>query len=1070
MTTAMPPLPSEPLSSDPLPSDPPPSDPLESSLIEAMMSGFVNRDDRADDELEPALIVNHDGRTMKRALSRELETSDGFDMSVAFISQSALLSLKQSFIDFSSRATASGRIVTSTFNYFNSPRVFQELLKLQATTGITVRIWEPAGERRLDRGFPFHPKGYVFIHRVAGTSMISTYVGSSNLTSHALSSNREWNLKVNSTDRSAMSDQLRSELDAQIADTVPLTQEWIDEYARTYAEHAPAMAPRTATDGSRQRRITPNAMQVEALHNLAELRRRGEGKAIVISATGTGKTYLAAFDVRQFAPRRALYLVHQEQILERSKESFRQVLASRRHDLGTLTGHSHDYDERTKVLFSTIQTMSRDDVLSSFGAADFDYILIDEVHHAAAGTYRKILDHFRPRFLLGMTATPERTDGENIFDLFGNNVAYEIRLRQALDAGLLCDFHYYGVHDCVDQPIDDGPETTGPLRDPTLTQRRKVPAMLSILTNDDRVSYIIDKLDLYGQAGVRVRGLVFCSRVEEAEALSDAFNKRVNRATGKRYRTTSLSGSSSRDLRSEGIRALDSGDLEYIFTVDLFNEGIDIPHVNQIVMLRQTQSSIIFTQQLGRGLRRVPGKDCVTVIDFIGNYANNYLIPLALYGNTGDRDVARRNMQIDMVRGCSVSFDPIARERVLRSLDNADLSDMRALSEQYRRIRYEINRIPSLVDIAARDPSLVSTMALKSRNYLAFVRSRESSLGRRAGSTSFASALEATTPAQDGVLTMLTTVMLKGLRPHEALILARLCGILDAPEGTDDAPSSPSRDAPTPSWRNRRVTADDLASDLEGLFPLSDRSPRQIDSAFRTLDLSYFVAGNRKRFGSTPLVAPDGDGGYRISPALSQWLSENSTFARFFLDTIRASLLNAHALQDHLAPTSITPCGFIYGEKYSVFDVMRLCGWSDEQIPQNVGGYRFDPETSTMPILIKYESSQYEDRFLDTRRIRWVSKNGRTLRSPEYVWLMDDIRDAARWRGSHTVPVFVRRRRETQETTYYFVGMVRSITDLHETSNADSSGKRSGIVVSTLTLERPVTPDLFEHLTGSPTI
>ncbi|WP_300768304.1 DUF3427 domain-containing protein, partial [uncultured Bifidobacterium sp.] len=397
------------------------------------------------------------------------------------------------------------------------------------------------------------------------------------------------------------------------------------------------------------------------------------------------------------------------------------------------------------------------------------------------------------------------------------------------------------------------------------------------------------------------------------------------------------------------------------------------------------------------------------------------------------------------------------------------LSDMRALSEQYRQIRYEINRIPLLMDIATRDPSLVATMAFKSKNYLAFVRSREASLSHRKNSPSFESELDATTPEQDGVLTMLTSVVLKGFRPHESLILARLCGILDSPERSVSTIDDFSDDPSIP-WGDRRVSKSNLTDDLKELFPLSDRSPRQIDSAFRSLDLSYFIANNQDRFGATPLVTSAEDGTDRLSLKLSKWLSGNATFTRFFMDTIRASLLNAHILQDHLSSTSITRCGFIYGEKYSVFDVMRMCGWSAEQIPQNVGGYRFDQETSTMPIFIKYESSQYEDRFLDTRRITWVSKNGRTLRSPEYTWLLHDAHNTDLWSASHTVPVFIRRKKEARETTYYFVGMVRSVTDLHETLNADPTGKKSKVVVSTLTLERPVTPDLFEHLTGSPTI
>ena len=191
-----------------------------------------------------------------------------------------------------------------------------------------------------------------------------------------------------------------------------------------------------------------------------------------------------------------------------------------------------------------------------------------------------------------------------------------------------------------------------------------------------------------------MQDLVFCSRREEAKRLSNLFNRQINQQTERPYRTKAITGENSQTERDEAVEQLERGDLDYIFTVDLFNEGVDIPHVNQIVMLRQTKSSIIFTQQLGRGLRKASGKDCVVVIDFIGNYTNNYLIPIALYGNTGDRDVARKNLQRETIGISSISFDKISRERVLASLDTADLSNMKLLSRQYQQMRYELGRIP----------------------------------------------------------------------------------------------------------------------------------------------------------------------------------------------------------------------------------------------------------------------------------------------------------------------------------------------------------------------------------------
>lgn len=422
-----------------------------SSLVEALLSGFVNKKDNVDAQYEPTLIANHDGRTMEYAIKDELQRSQDFDMSVAFVSQGALQVLKQYFLDFADNNDhQAGRIITSTFNYFNSPKAFRELLKLQRETGIQVQVWQPERSSRNDddatAAYPYHPKGYVFHHAQGDEPLYSTYVGSSNLTINALNSNREWNLKVATTDTSGLAEQLSEEIESQISESKPLTDAWLKLYEEDFKKYAPQRPNRKPIEKTSQSQtIQPNAMQVEALMNLAQLRKQGESRAIIVSATGTGKTYLSAFDVRQVKPNRMLYIAQQEQILKKAEESFQKVLGCPKSELGLFSGGSKESDR--KYVFATVQTMSRPETLAQFDADEFDYILVDEVHHAAAESYKRVIDHFQPNFMLGMTATPERTDGANIFELFGNNVAYEIRLQKALEEDMLCPFHYYGVHE-----------------------------------------------------------------------------------------------------------------------------------------------------------------------------------------------------------------------------------------------------------------------------------------------------------------------------------------------------------------------------------------------------------------------------------------------------------------------------------------------------------------------------------------------------------------------------------------------------------------------------------------------
>ena len=405
-------------------------------------------------------------------------------------------------------------------------------------------------------------------------------------------------------------------------------------------------------------------MQREFLKNLQVLRDQGKTRALLISATGTGKTYAAAFAVRQFRPKRVLFLVHREQIAKQALKSFRRVLGDQYNSYGLLSGNSANYE--AQCLFSTMQTMAKSDVHHSFSADAFDFIIIDEVHRAGAPSYQTIMNYFRPAFWLGMTASPERTDDFNIFSLFDHNIAYEIRLQTALGQNLLCPFHYFGITDlAVDQKH---------LSDLSNFQ---------FLTSDERVKHILERAEYFGYSGSRVKGLIFCSSLDECEDLSKKFN-------AKGYQTLALSGDNTQDDREKAIERLtqerrDSSALDYILTVDIFNEGVDIPEINQVLLLRPTQSPIIFLQQLGRGLRKADGKDYVIVLDFIANYKENYLIPVALSGDRSyDKDTLRRFVAVEhrLIPGSStIEFDSITKEKIFEAIDRCLLYTSDAADE-----------------------------------------------------------------------------------------------------------------------------------------------------------------------------------------------------------------------------------------------------------------------------------------------------------------------------------------------------------------------------------------------------
>ena len=412
-----------------------------------------------------------------------------------------------------------------------------------------------------------------------------------------------------------------------------------------------------------------------------------------MTRAGTGKTYASAFAMRELGFKRVLFLVHRGQLARQTERSYKKVFGNTV-TMGLVGAGNNEYD--ADYVFATIQTLNRDEHLLQYEPDHFDCICLDEAHHVPAATYQKVMHHFTPKMWLGMTATPDKRDdnveGHNVYELFNYQIAYEIRLQQAMEENLLCPFHYFGITDI--SIIDDDKE-----RD------------FSVLTCDERVKHIVEQASYYGFSGKRVKGLIFCSSIKESEALSRKLNQTINPDTGKEYRTIALNGSASETERAEAFERLatDEGEtedgkepLDYILSVEILNEGVDIVEVNQVIMLRPTQSPIVFIQQLGRGLRKAEGKEFVVILDFIGNYNNNFMIPIAL---SGDRTYNKDNIRRFVLEGgrvipgaSTIHFDVISRKRIFASVDNANFSDIKLIKENYTNLKNKLGRIPALAD------------------------------------------------------------------------------------------------------------------------------------------------------------------------------------------------------------------------------------------------------------------------------------------------------------------------------------------------------------------------------------
>lgn len=429
--------------------------------------------------MRPHLVLNEPPENNVLAtLSRELEQCTFFQFSVAFITRGGVATLLQPLYDLKERGIK-GRILTSDYLNFSDPDALETLLKY--FSNIEIRVYS---------GKPFHAKGYLFQH----PNYSSVVVGSSNLTQQALTTTRELNLRLVSLEDGELLRQTHREFESAWQEAHPLTNGWLIHYREVRKAFPVAKEVEKEV-------LEPNKMQREALASLKALRDEGATRALLISATGSGKTYLSALDVRDFGDQRLLFIVHRQQIAQAARESFHKILGQE--VSSSLLAGEGSLKRKGQHLFAMIQTLSKDGVLSSFDREAFDYIIVDEVHRAGAASYEKVLNYFTPKFLLGMTATPERTDGYDIYRLFNHTIAYEIRLNQALEANLLAPFHYYGIA----QLSVNGKEYDDL-------------SNFSRLDREEWVRQIKEKIDLYSIGNYPRRGLIFCSRNEEAQFLA----------------------------------------------------------------------------------------------------------------------------------------------------------------------------------------------------------------------------------------------------------------------------------------------------------------------------------------------------------------------------------------------------------------------------------------------------------------------------------------------------------------------------------------------------------------------
>lgn len=983
------------------------SDEMLTQLQEGLTTAYIDGSAAANLGYKPAFVSNNpeEGKKVISVIEDELMKCDQFQISVAFITMGGITPLLQTLKEVEKRQIP-GQILTTNYLNFSEPRA---LKKLEELSNITLKMYDVD---RADQGF--HTKGYIFkkeeIYRII--------IGSSNITSAALTKNKEWNTKIVSTEQGEIAQEIVKEFYQLWDSKYALTfDDFYENYKQKYEiiKKQRKIAKQDEISSTAKYKLEPNSMQVGFITNLRKIVEAGENRALLISATGTGKTYASAFAMRELGFNRVLFLVHRSTLAKQALASFRNVFEDKK-TMGIVGAGYSDYD--ADYIFAMVETLHKEENLRKFAPEEFDCIVLDEAHHSPANTYQKVMEYFKPKLFLGMTATPDkRDDGDafkNVYELFHYQIAYEIRLQQAMEEDLLCPFHYFGISDI------------SVVTDEQMKARNISEEDFGKLTSDERVRHVIEQAKYYGYSGERVKGLIFCSRNRECEELSAKFNELG-------YRTIALSGDNKDKERENAFERLamneeDATDemqpLDYIFSVDILNEGVDIVEVNQVVMLRPTQSPIVFIQQLGRGLRKAENKEYVVILDFIGNYNNNFMIPVALSGDrTYNADTIRKYVISgnNTIPGAStVHFDEIAKEKIFNSIDK--IKGMKSIiKESYISLKNRIGRTPLLFDFYEQGEIDPLVIIREYKTYWKFMENVEK--GKYFCKLSDHEKL---------ILEYLSKTILSGVRPSELFILQKLL-------------------------TKKTFSVNEVQKELKRLldYNITDLEMREsvkiLQGCFTSKDEEY------QKYKTIEIMDYDEKQGVRCFASYANCLLDNE-FNTQVKDIINVGLAR---YRDKYAHGKVEQTPFVLYEKYSRRDVSLLMNCGKDMSSTMYGMSRIGDDVFIFITYHKEEAEEgknyadgkpdYADAFEDNLIFKWDSQIGKDNSSP----YMQKVLTAPR---KHLLV-----KKSDAESSFYYMGQFDIIESV-DSQKEDNSGKMKPIAKVTMKMHHPVREDLLRYL------
>ena len=879
-------------------------------LQNGLSAAYINGSVAANLAYKPVFVSNNpeEGKKVISSVEDELLRCDEFQISVAFITMGGVTPLLQTLKELEEKGIK-GQILTTNYLNFSEPRALE---KLNSLKNVTLKMYDVEAA-----GNGFHTKGYIFkkeeIYRII--------IGSSNMTSAALTVNKEWNTKLISTENGEVAEEIVEEFQKL----------WNSEYALPYDDfyevykeryniikHQREIAKSEEIPSLEKYRLKPNSMQERFIANLRKILEQGEERALLISATGTGKTYASAFAMRELGFKRVLFLVHRGQLARQTKKSYEKVFA-KSISMGLVGAGYREYD--ADYVFATVQTLNRDEHLFQYAKDAFDCIVLDEAHHVSAETYQKIMKHFTPKLWLGMTATPDKRDdniaGRNVYEIFNYQIAYEIRLQQAMDEGDATD---------ENEPLD------------------------------------------------------------------------------------------------------------YIFSVEILNEGVDIVEVNQVIMLRPTQSPIVFIQQLGRGLRKAKGKEYVVILDFIGNYNNNFMIPIALSGDrTYNKDNIRRYIMEGgrVIPGAStVHFDEVSRKRIFSSVDNANFSDIKLIKENYTNLRGKLGRIPKLCDFDTYgEMDVIRIFDNKSLgSYYKFLVKYEKDYKIRLSEQ------------EEKVIEFVSKKLANGKRIQELQLLKRILAYV---QGTAQIGlfAGLSEDMKHYGKKISQNQKENLVNVMTNEFP----------------------AGTGKKAYSQCIFIEEDENDYKPTKSFAE-MAVHEDFYNILDELVDFGI--SRYKRDY--KSSYEDTDLVLYQKYTYEDVCRLLNWEQNEVPLNIGGYKYDKKTKTFPVFINYDKSadisdttKYEDHFVKGFRNRLIaiSKSGRSLKSEDVQnFLKAKERDIQ-------VELFVRKNKDDKiSKEFYYLGHMTASGNTKEFMMANT--EKTAVEIEWI-LDVPVREDIYEYIVNA---